>query len=134
MENYNNQFKQCHILLPIKDRNLTVFHIALVSRRSNRGAKCDVMLLWQQISGVSNLYHETWPFLFLSAIMCRKVIHVNFFIFFCYVCMTMLCWAPDIWLPWQCDVTTSPLYFTGVKLSLNGPKGVFCFGVQLFNY
>lgn len=89
-----------------------------------------------KFSGVSNLSHERWPFLFLSAIMHRKVIHVNSFIFFCYVCMTMLCWTPEIWLPWQCDVTTSPLYFTGAKLSLNGPKGVlfWCLALQLSTF
>ena len=46
--------------------------------------------------------------LFLRAIMRRKVIHIKFFVF--SFCRTTVCWDPDILLPLQHDVTTSPLY------------------------
>ena len=45
--------------------------------------------------------------LFLNAIMKRKVVLVNFFILFCQICRTTVCWDPEILLPWQRDVTTS---------------------------
>ena len=45
--------------------------------------------------------------LFLSAIRHRKVIHVNFFIFFCHICKTMVYWDPGILLAWQSDINNS---------------------------
>ena len=53
--------------------------------------------------------------LFLKAIMHRKVTDVNFFVFFCHICRTMLCCNPEILLPWTCDVMTSPLYTVGTN-------------------
>ena len=38
-----------------------------------------------------------------------------FFIFFCHICRTMVCWDPEILLPWQHDVVTSPLYSVQLK-------------------
>ena len=32
-------------------------------------------------------------------------------IFFCLICRVTFCWDPETLLPWQRDVTTSPLYF-----------------------
>ena len=50
--------------------------------------------------------------LFLTSAMHRKVIHANFSVFFfCHICGTTVCWDPDILLPWQRGVTTSPLRF-----------------------
>ena len=50
--------------------------------------------------------------LFPSAIMHSKVISVNFFVFFLFnhICGTTVCLDPEILLPWQRDVLTSPLY------------------------
>ena len=48
--------------------------------------------------------------LLMSAIMQKKVTHVNFFAFFsCHICRTTVCWDPQILLQWQDDVTTTPL-------------------------
>ena len=36
----------------------------------------------------------------------------QFFVFFCYISRTgTVCWDPEMLLPWQRDVTTSPLYW-----------------------
>ena len=48
--------------------------------------------------------------LFLSAILHRKVIHVQYLRFFCHACMTTFVEDTQILLPWQRDVTTFPLY------------------------
>ena len=40
-----------------------------------------------------------------------KVIHVKLSVFFRHICRTTVCWNPEIWLPWQHDVTTSPLCY-----------------------
>ena len=61
---------------------------------------------------LSNDRGKVWAtVLFLNAIMHRKFIHVNFFVFFlCYISSTgTVCWDPEMLLPWQRDVTTSPL-------------------------
>ena len=39
-----------------------------------------------------------------------KVLLVIFFHFSCHIGKTTVCWDPEILLPWQRDVTTSPLY------------------------
>ena len=44
---------------------------------------------------------------FLSAIIHRKVIHVNIFIFSAIFSRAQFV---DISLPWHCDVTVSPVY------------------------
>ena len=49
--------------------------------------------------------------LFLSSIMHRKVIQVKHFIFFCHIRRIMACWDPEILLPQQRGITTSPLYY-----------------------
>ena len=58
---------------------------------------------------LSNNRRKVWAtVLFLSAIIHRKVIHVNCFVFsFCHIWRTTGCWDPEILLPWQRDVTTS---------------------------
>ena len=48
--------------------------------------------------------------LFLSAILHRKVIHVQYLRFFCHACRTTFVEDTQILLPWQRDVTTFPLY------------------------
>ena len=49
--------------------------------------------------------------IFLGALMHRKVIHVNFFPFFCDIGKVKVSWDPKILLPWQRDVMTSSFYF-----------------------
>ena len=73
----------------------------------------DLTLSWQRRSfAFSNDGRKLWATgLFLSAIMLRKVIHVNFLRFFCHICRTTVCWDPKILLPWQREVTTSLLYY-----------------------
>ena len=74
------------------------------------------MLQWSQNFWISTILSwQRWPFgwtnnggkvwanavLFLSGIMYRKVIHVNFFcfLFFCHICRTMhVCWDVEILL------------------------------------
>ena len=55
-------------------------------------------LSWQRwLFALSNDGRKAWAnVLFLSAIMHRnKVIHVNFFSFFCLICRTTICWDPE---------------------------------------
>ena len=65
---------------------------------------------------LSNDGRKVWTtVLFLSTIMFQKVIQsCQFFFFFvflfCHICRTTDCWDPEILLPLQRDVTTSPLY------------------------
>ena len=72
-------------------------------------------LSWQrQPFALSKDRRKIWAtVLFLSAIMYRKVIHVQFFLFFWHNCRTMVCWdwSQKILLPWQHDLKISPLYF-----------------------
>ena len=59
--------------------------------------------------------------LFLNAIMHRKFIHVNFFVLFCYISRAgTVCWDAEMLLPWQRDVTTSPLYWKCFEDILGG--------------
>ena len=51
--------------------------------------------------------------LVLSVVMQWKVLRANFF--FCHICRTTVCWDPEILLQWQRDVTTSPLYWCGLR-------------------
>ena len=73
----------------------------------------DLTLSWQRRPfAFSNDGRKLWAtVLFLSAIMYRKVIHVNVLRFFCHICRTTVCWDPQISLPWQREVTTSLLYY-----------------------
>ena len=62
--------------------------------------------------------------LFLSAVMHRKVIQVNFFrvFFFCHICRTTVCSDPDILLPCMMrDVTTYHLYSPFFSTIISGP-------------
>ena len=66
-------------------------------------------------------------FFFLNAIMHWKVIHVNFFCFFCHISRT----TGFFLLPWQRDETTSPLYilenqFKKVSRESQTAKGKDC--------
>ena len=61
---------------------------------------------------MSNDERKVWAtVLLLNAIMHWKVIHVNFFCFFCHVSTTTVFFL----LPWQRDETTSPLYILESK-------------------
>ena len=88
---------------------------------NNREEKCDVRynmvarfldqnnLSWQRQHLHRRMMQERhglrWATVFfLSAIRHRKVIHVNFFIFFCHICRTTVYWDPGILLAWQSDV------------------------------
>ena len=91
---------------------------------NNREEKCDVRynmvarfldhnnLSWQRqhlhrqmMQERYRLYGLRWAtVLFLSAIRHRNVIHVNFFIFFCHICRTMVYWDPGILLARQSNV------------------------------
>ena len=69
---------------------------------------------WQRRSfALTNDRRKLWAtVLFLSAIRHRKVIHINFFVFLLYwQDRDGFCWDPERLLPWQRDVTTSPLYW-----------------------
>ena len=80
-------------------------------------------LSWGRRSfALSNDRGKVWAtVLFLSAIMHRKFIHVNFFVFFCYISRTgIVCWDPEMLLPWQRYVTTSPLYWQCFEDILGG--------------
>ena len=57
--------------------------------------------------------------MFLSVITHRKVIICQFF-FICHICRTMVCWDPQILLPWQHDVLTSPLDCVKCLIHFNG--------------
>ena len=61
--------------------------------------------------------------LFLSAIMPRKVVQVNFFVFFfCHICRTTVCSGPEILLPCMMrDVTTYLLYSPFFSTIISGP-------------
>ena len=81
-------------------------------------------LSWGRRSfALSNDRGKVWAtVLFLSAIMHRKFIHVNFFAFSsCYISRTgTVCWDPEMLLPWQRYVTTSPLYWQCFEDILGG--------------
>ena len=49
--------------------------------------------------------------LILSAIMHRSHACHLYRFFFCHICRTTACWDPEISLPWQRDVTASPLWW-----------------------
>ena len=76
-------------------------------------------LSWQRRPfALSNGGRKVWAtVLFLTAIMKRKVVLVNFFILFCQICRTTVCWDPENLLPWQLDVTSSPLYWNHLTVS-----------------
>ena len=64
-------------------------------------------LSWQRRPLLFNRWKKNMNYcLFLSVTTQRKVIPL---IFFCHICRTTLCGDPEILLPWQCDITTSPL-------------------------
>ena len=81
---------------------------------------------------LNNLSWQRWPFalsndgrkawatvLFLSAIMHRnKVIHVDFFSFFCLICRTTICWDPEFFA----TMTTWRNDFSSLF-----PKAIECF-------
>ena len=74
-------------------------------------------LSWQRRPfTLSNHQRKVWDtVLFLSAMMHRKGIHVNFFHFFCHICRTTVSWGPpEFLLQWQHDIMTSPLYYFAV--------------------
>ena len=75
-------------------------------------------LSWQRRPfALSNGGRKVWAtVLFLTAIMKRKVVLVNFFILFCQICRTTVCWDPENLLPWQRNVT-SHLYWNHVTVS-----------------
>ena len=66
----------------------------------------------RRLLSLSNDGRTSWAtFLFLSAIMHRKVIHVNFFLFFPAIFTGQrFVEIQKFLLPWECDVTTFPLY------------------------
>ena len=43
--------------------------------------------------------------------LCTGKSCMSMFNFFCLICRVTFCWDPETLLPWQRDVTTSPLYF-----------------------
>ena len=104
-------------------------------------------LSWGRRSlALSNDRGKVWAtVLFLRAIMHRKFIHVNFFVFFffCYISRTgTVCWDPEMLLPWQREVTTSPLCWQCFEDILGGGvSSVDCtyglatkrYGTQRFN-
>ena len=63
-------------------------------------------------------FHSCWiglpisiaTVLFLSAIIHREDKHAKFFVSFCHICRTTVCWDPKILLPRRRDVTTSSLH------------------------
>ena len=67
--------------------------------------------LKRRLFSLSNDGRKLWvTVLFLSAIMHRKVIHVNCFRLFLPYFRTTVCLDSEILLPWQRDVTASPHY------------------------
>ena len=57
---------------------------------------------------MSNDGRKVWATnLSLSTILHRKVMTI-FMLFSCHICKTTICSVPEILLPWQRDVTTSP--------------------------
>ena len=68
---------------------------------------------------LSNDERKVWAtVLLLNAIMHWKVIHVNFFCFFCHVSTTTVFFL----LPWQRDETNSPLYILESKFKNVSPE------------
>ena len=66
-------------------------------------------------------------FMDLNYLFCRKKyglpfcswvqsIICQFFVFFCHIFRTMVCWDPDIFLPWQRYVTSSSFYRPSLQL------------------
>ena len=94
-------------------------------------------LSWQRRPFLlSNNRRKVWAtVLFLSAIMHRKVIHVNFFVFSsCHIWRTAVCWDPDILLPWQRDerlLSVRDLCY--VYRILGSPGGNHCKSVKRSN-
>ena len=87
--------------------------------RRNKEEKCDVTLPWWQNFSISAIFLDR-----NGHLRCRTM-EEKFGLLFCSecnhaqeshtcqccprICGTTVCWGPDIVLPWQRDVTTSPL-------------------------
>ena len=122
-----------------KDQNKTGYNQSQSTKVCQKGHLSEILLLREEVrrhvtmvAKLLNLNNLSWqrrPFalsndgrkvtatvLFLSAIMKRKVVLVNFFILFCQICTTTVCWDPENLLPWQSDVT-SHLYWNHVTVS-----------------
>ena len=79
------------------------------------------MLLWSQNSWISTVFLDRDSICFVQqweksmgyhfVPECNHAQESHFFVYFCHIiCRTRVCWDPDILLPWQFDVTTSPLH------------------------
>ena len=70
--------------------------------------KCDVTLPWKKFLDLKDVS--------------KQRLGVNFFFFFFlsarYICMATVCWHAEILLPWQRDVTASPLYSSHLDILL----------------
>ena len=65
-------------------------------------------LSWQRRPLLFQLIEEKYELLSCSWVQpCKEKSYPWFF--FCHICRTTLCGDPEILLPWQCDITTSPL-------------------------
>ena len=90
-------------------------HVTMVAKLLNLNN-----LSWQRRPfAMSNDGRKSWAtvLFLLSAIMKRKVVHVNYFILFYHICRTTVCWDPENLLPWQRDVTTLPQYWNHLTVS-----------------
>ena len=91
-----------------------------------REEKCGIMLPWLQNFCISTNYLGRDSHLhcwmtkgkyglplcsWVQSCGGSKVMLVNCFVFFYHIFRTMVCWDPEILLPWQCDITTAPIHY-----------------------
>lgn len=87
-----------------------------------REEKCDVILSWYSGSQQTffakmaiwsiERWKNTMGYRFVPEWNHALESHIcQYFSFFCHICRITICWDPDILIPWQRDVMTSPLYW-----------------------
>ena len=97
-------------------------HTTMVAKCQDPNSLC----WWRRPFALSNDARNVWAtVLFLSAIIHRKVINVNFFRFFfcCHICRSSVCYDPEILIPWLFLLEGWQVWTT--YFSLNSQKPAF---------
>ena len=75
----------------------------------------------------SNDGRKVWATILIQSAIIHRSHACHFYRFFssCYICRTTACWDPEILLPWQRDVTASPLSWHVTTTDLGSASGRF---------
>ena len=76
---------------------------------------------WRRRSfALSNKKRKVIEYRFVPECNHAQESHYMSIFFICHICRTMVCWDPQILLPWQHDVLTSPLDCVKCLIHFNG--------------